>query len=268
MALNLERWRWDGIPEPEYILINLPAYELEVIARDSVQRRHRVVVGKPETPTPTLSSRLSHFTLAPDWHVPHSIATQEMLPRLKKDPGYLYRNNYRLTDAQGRGRNPWHINWSRVTKENFSYTIRQSPCCDNALGNIVFRFANPYAIYVHDTPARALFKASRRALSHGCIRLQNPMLLAAYLLRREGRPVQLPTEDECARHAALALCAPEPASAALRALCHLHRRERPASLPGRCVPPRRTPAPGPVWPAALSRNPRSNLCGLVIKIMQ
>ncbi|MFC6223694.1 L,D-transpeptidase family protein [Hymenobacter artigasi] len=199
VALNLERWRWDGIPEPEYILINLPAYELEVIARDSVQRRHRVVIGKPETPTPTLSSRLSHFTLAPDWHVPHSIATREILPRLKKDPGYLYRNNYRLTDAQGRGRNPWHINWATVTKENFSYTIRQSACCDNALGNIVFRFANPYSIYVHDTPARALFKASRRALSHGCIRLQNPMLLAAYLLRREGRPVQLPTEDECAR---------------------------------------------------------------------
>ena len=198
-ALNLERWRWDGIVEAEYILINLPAYELVVVARDSVQRRHRVVVGKPETPTPTLSSRLSYFTLAPDWHVPQSIATQEMLPRLKKDPGYLYRNNYRLTDARGRGRNPWHIDWSRVTPENFDYTIRQSGCCDNALGNIVFRFANPYSIYLHDTPARALFKSSRRALSHGCIRLQNPMLLAAYLLHREGRPVQLPTEDECAR---------------------------------------------------------------------
>lgn len=199
VALNLERWRWDDIPpEAEYILINLPAYELEVVARDSVQRRHRVVVGKPETPTPTLSSRLSYFTLAPDWHVPQSIATKELLPRLKKDPGYLYRNNYRLTDAQGRGRNPWHIDWSRVTAENFDYTIRQSACCDNALGNIVFRFANPYSIYLHDTPARALFKAPGRALSHGCIRLQTPMLLAAYLLRREGRPVQLPTEDECA----------------------------------------------------------------------
>ncbi|WP_460610517.1 L,D-transpeptidase scaffold domain-containing protein [Hymenobacter terrigena] len=197
-ALNLERWRWDDIAEAEYILINLPAYELQVIARDSVQRRHRVVVGKPETPTPTLSSRLSYFTLAPDWHVPQSIATQEILPRLKKDPGYLYRNNYRLTDARGQGRNPWHIDWSRVTPENFDFTIRQSGCCDNALGNIVFRFANPYSIYLHDTPARALFKSSRRAFSHGCIRVQNPMLLAAYLLRREGRPVQLPTEDECA----------------------------------------------------------------------
>ncbi|GAB2865497.1 L,D-transpeptidase family protein [Hymenobacter ruber] len=198
VALNLERWRWDDIPEAEYILINLPAYELEVVARDSVQRRHRVVVGKPETPTPTLSSRLSYFTLAPDWHVPQSIATKEILPRLKKDPGYLYRNNYRLTDAQGRGRNPWHINWAKVTEENFNYTVRQSACCDNALGNIVFRFANPYSVYLHDTPARALFKSAGRALSHGCIRLQNPMQLAAYLLRREGRPVQLPTEDECA----------------------------------------------------------------------
>jgi murein L,D-transpeptidase YcbB/YkuD len=90
VAANLERWRWDALPPlPDYVLINIAACELLVVAHDSVLRRHRVVVGKPATPTPTLSSSIDHFTLAPDWHVPRSIATREMLPRLQRDASYL-----------------------------------------------------------------------------------------------------------------------------------------------------------------------------------
>ena len=199
-ALNLERWRWEAVlGAPEYALINIPAYELQVVALDSVLRRHRVVVGAPQTPTPTLSSRISHFTLAPDWHVPHSIATREMLPHLRKDAGYLARNNYALYDDRDRQLDATRINWATVTAQRFPYTIRQSACCENALGNVAFRFANPYSVYLHDTPLRQLFARPYRALSHGCIRLEQPMELAAYLLRREGRPVQLPSEAECAR---------------------------------------------------------------------
>ncbi|QIX63270.1 L,D-transpeptidase family protein [Hymenobacter lutimineralis] len=199
-ALNLERWRWDALPaDSAYIFINIPAYELQLVAQDSVQRRHRVIVGKPETPTPTLSSRISHFTLAPDWYVPRSIATREMLPHLWADPGYLARNGLTLYDARGRPLDATRINWHQVTARNFSYVIRQSAGCDNALGNIVFRFANPYAVYLHDTPQRQLFNRSTRALSHGCIRVEQPLVLAAYLLRREHRQVELPTEAECAR---------------------------------------------------------------------
>ena len=198
VALNLERWRWDAITEPEYILINLPAFVLQVVRGDSVQQQHRVIVGQPETPTPTLSSAITYFTTAPDWHVPRSIATKEMLPRLKKDPGYLGRNGLALYDQQDRRRNPYHINWKSVTPESFVYTIHQSSGCDNALGNIVFRFNNPYSVYLHDTPVRELFDKPQRALSHGCIRVSGPMRLAAYLLRREGRTVRLPTEAECA----------------------------------------------------------------------
>ena len=201
VALNLERWRWDPIPAPEYILINIPAYELVVVAHDSVRQRHRVIVGKPETPTPTLSSSINHFTLAPDWHVPRSIATREILPRLKKDAGYLARNNLALYDDRGRILNPWRIAWARVTPQGFPYTIRQSAGCENALGNVVFRFPNPYSVYLHDTPTRQFFERPDRALSHGCIRLAEPPRLAAYLLRREGRPVQLPSDYECARQA-------------------------------------------------------------------
>ena len=200
VAANLERWRWDALPPtPDYVLINIAACELLVVARDSVLRRYRVVVGKPATPTPTLSSAIDHFTLAPDWHVPRSITTREMLPHLQRDASYLTQGNYALYDARGRLLDPRSINWAKVTARNFPYTIRQSAGCDNALGNIVFRFANPYAMYVHDTPERQVFAQPYRALSHGCIRLENPFALAAYLLRRGGQPVQLPSEAECAR---------------------------------------------------------------------
>jgi murein L,D-transpeptidase YcbB/YkuD len=200
-AVNLERWRWEPLADSVYVLINVPAYELLVVARDSVVRRHRVVVGAPRTPTPTLSSRLTHFTLAPDWHVPRSIATKEMLPRLKKDAGYLARYNYALYDGRGRLVNPASVNWAPVTAQNFAYSIRQSAGCDNSLGNIVFRFTNPYSVYLHDTPLRQYFARPVRALSHGCVRLETPMQLAAYLLRREGNTTSLPSDEECARQA-------------------------------------------------------------------
>ncbi|MFD2787204.1 L,D-transpeptidase family protein [Hymenobacter rubripertinctus] len=198
-AVNLERWRWEPLADSSYVLINVPAYELLVVEQDSVVRRHRVVVGAPRTRTPTLSSRLTHFTLAPDWHVPRSIATKEMLPRIKQDVGYLARHNYALYDGRGQLVNPASVAWATVTAQNFAYTIRQSAGCDNSLGNIVFRFANPYSVYVHDTPLRQYFARPARALSHGCVRLENPMQLATYLLRREGSAVQLPSNEECAR---------------------------------------------------------------------
>lgn len=199
-ALNLERWRWDPLPPTaEYALVNIPACELVVVADDSVRRRHRVVVGAPATPTPTLSSAIGSFTLAPDWHVPRSIATKELLPHLKQDVGYLARHHYALYDEQGRPLDPHGIAWARVSAATFAYAVRQSGGCENALGNIVFRFANPYAVYLHDTPLRELFARPGRALSHGCIRLETPFALAAYLLRREGRPALLPTDAECAR---------------------------------------------------------------------
>ncbi|GAB3823937.1 L,D-transpeptidase scaffold domain-containing protein [Hymenobacter jeollabukensis] len=201
VALNLERWRWRALPESEYVLVNLPAYELLVVRGDTVRQQHRVIVGKPRTPSPTLSSHILYFTLAPDWYVPRSIATKELLPRVKADPGYLARNHYALYDSRGRPLDPWQVAWSGVTSGNFSYIIRQTAGCDNALGNIVFRFPNPYSVYLHDTPVRQLFEQPQRALSHGCMRVAEPMRLAAYLLRREGQSAQLPDEATCARDA-------------------------------------------------------------------
>ncbi len=219
VAVNLERWRWDAWPADTgaYALVNLPAFELSVIAHDSVLRRHRVIVGKPQTPTPTLSSRIGYFTLAPDWRTPYSIATQEYLPRLKEDAGYLRRHNLALYDRRGRRRNPYHIDWDPVTAENFPFTIRQEASADNTLGSIVFRFANPYEVYVHDTPLRLFFKPPSRAFSHGCIRLDQPLALADYLLRHDGQPQPPLTAAECAR-------LPRPRNVYLRHPLPLHVR--------------------------------------------
>lgn len=194
VALNLERLRWDVVlPDSEaYILVNIPAYSLQIIDQGKVMQTHRVVVGKPDTPTPTLDSRLAVFMTAPEWRVPHSIAVREILPELQDDPGFLADNNYRLFDARNHLVNPWRVRWSRVTPQNFSYTIRQKSGRHNALGNLVFYFANQHAIYLHDTPARALFREPQRARSHGCVRIEKPLELAAYLLRQEHQQAALP----------------------------------------------------------------------------
>ncbi|WP_170172583.1 L,D-transpeptidase scaffold domain-containing protein [Hymenobacter rigui] len=198
-ALNLDRWRSEALPDSSYLLINLPAQQLYAVAADSLRARHRVIVGAPATPTPTLSSSIRYFTVAPEWRVPTSIATREMLPRLRHDASYLTRNNLRLYNQQGQPLDPATVNWQQVSARHFPYFIRQAAGCDNALGNIVFRFDNPYSVYLHDTPTRELFWQANRALSHGCVRLEKPFSLAYYLLQADGQHVQLPPEDACAR---------------------------------------------------------------------
>ncbi|WP_375436142.1 L,D-transpeptidase family protein [uncultured Hymenobacter sp.] len=194
VALNLERLRWDAsLPDSgDYALINIPAYQLQLIRAGRVVQTHRVVVGKAATPTPTLDSRIAVFVTAPEWRIPYSIAVTEILPELQNDPGFLAAHNYRLLDYRNRVVNPWRVNWQRVTPQTFPYTIRQAAGRRNALGNIVFYFANQHGIYVHDTPSRSLFREPRRDRSHGCIRVEKPLDLAAFLLKREGQLAALP----------------------------------------------------------------------------
>jgi len=186
LAGNLERWRSDSIPDSEYILINIPAFQLQVVRKGQVVATHRVIVGKPSSPTPILSSQIRYFTASPEWHVLASIAVKEMLPQIRRNPGYLAKNNLQLYDRHNNPVDASQVDWSTVTANNFAYVIRQSSGCDNALGHIVFRFDNPYSVYLHDTPNRTLFTKLVRAFSHGCIRLENPLLLAQLLLAREG----------------------------------------------------------------------------------
>ncbi|GAB3580647.1 L,D-transpeptidase family protein [Hymenobacter daeguensis] len=219
LALTLERWRWQAIPAPDsdYVLVNLPAYALEVVHRGQVVQTHRLVIGKPESPTPTLSSQLRAFTLTPEWRVPYSIASQELLPRLRENPGFAKANNYVIYNAQGEPVDARSVDWWEVRPERFTYTIRQSPGKGNALGTAIFRFANPYEIFLHATSRPRDFALAYRALGHGCIRLEHPRRLATFLLGADSTQAALPPEGT-------AEAAPRPRRYALRRPMPLHVR--------------------------------------------
>jgi murein L,D-transpeptidase YcbB/YkuD len=219
MAVTLERWRWQAIPAPDsdYVLVNLPAYALEVVRQRQVLQTHRLVIGKPESPTPTLSSQLKAFTLTPEWRVPYSIASQEMLPKLRDNPGFAKANNYVIYNAKGEQVDARRVDWWDVRPERFIYTIKQSPGKGNALGTVIFRFANPYEIFLHATSRPRDFALTYRALGHGCIRLEHPRRLATFLLGADSTQAALPPEG-------LAEAAPSPRRYALRRPVPLHVR--------------------------------------------
>lgn len=180
---NMERWRW--LPQElgaRYILVDVIGYQLDVMERDQSAFNMRVVVGKPSWPTPVLSSAISHVVLSPDWRVPVSIATRELLPILRSNPGYLAQHNMRLTSGS-RAIDPRRVNWGQVSASNFPYSLRQEPGPKNPLGTIKFLFQNRFQVYLHDTTSRSLFAKPDRALSHGCVRVERPTDLAEYVLR-------------------------------------------------------------------------------------
>ena len=191
LELNLERWRW--LPEDlgrRHIIVNIAAFELEVVEQEAVLLAMRVVVGGLRNRTPVLSDTMRYLVLNPYWHVPRSISVGEMLPKVRQDSSYLARSNLRV--FQGSGPNaqeidPATVDWAAVTPTDFPFRLRQDPGPVNALGRVKFMFINRFNVYLHDTPAHSLFEAARRDLSHGCIRLQRPIELAALLLRQDSR---------------------------------------------------------------------------------
>lgn len=181
---SLNYWRWTGrLQEREFILVNIPAARLQIIDKDAAtQISMKVIVGKPETKTPTFTAYMDKVIAYPYWTVPYSIATKEMLPKIKKNIAYLEANNLQVLDRKGRTVDPGSINWHGLSAKYFPYTLRQSTGCDNALGVLKFDIRSPFSIYLHDTNARHLFDRNNRFLSHGCIRVEKPMELAGYLL--------------------------------------------------------------------------------------
>ncbi len=191
IIINMERLRWINTTSENYILVNIPSYSLE-FHTNKVQRDFKVIVGKPSTPSPILESVVTHFTTAPDWKVPQSIFRKEMLPKIIKNSKYLTDHHYSIYDRNG---NEVTVNPARlkeISRNPSSYSIRQSSGCDNALGAVVFRFENTYGIYLHDTSQKQLFNNEERALSHGCIRVQQADKFAELLLENDGSEDQLP----------------------------------------------------------------------------
>ena len=183
IELNMERRRWvPPFPSDRYIEVNIPAFTLRVSEHGHDVMAMRVVVGKELLPTPVFADEITYLVINPQWNVPPTIASKEVLPELQKDPTYLSRNHMRLFDGD-RELDATTIDWASVDPTHFPYTVRQDPGSDNALGHLKFMLPNKFDIYLHDTPANALFNAKERDLSHGCVRVERPLDLATYLMQ-------------------------------------------------------------------------------------
>lgn len=181
IMLNMERWRW--MPEnlgEYYFLVNIAAFELQRIQSNTIIDRMDTVVGAPATQTPEFSDELEYVEFNPTWTVPYSIATKEMLPRLRRDP-FAYEAEFEVFIA-GKLASWGSIDWSAYGPGNFPFTFRQKPGPKNALGKVKFMMPNKHNIYLHDTPAKDKFLQTARAFSHGCIRLSRPVDLAYALV--------------------------------------------------------------------------------------
>lgn len=201
ILMNMERWRW--IPkrlvpkklDQKFIWVNIPEYKLYIYEDPNgdpdAERSYeevmsmRVVVGKTMHSTPIFSDKMEYVVMAPYWNVPNSIVEKEIKPAMLKNPNYLERNNMEIVTKE---KNPKpipisSIDWASVTEKNFPYMVRQKPGPKNSLGSIKFLFPNEHAVYLHDTPADALFSQRERGFSHGCVRVEKPIELAKYVLK-------------------------------------------------------------------------------------
>jgi murein L,D-transpeptidase YcbB/YkuD len=180
-----------------YVVVNLPATFAEAVENDKVVRRYRVIVGKTEKPSPTLTAEITSVNLNPTWTVPSSISKTEISAHMRKDPGYLSRMHMDVLDAHNMPIDPHSIDWSGAHTPNF--TVRQQSGAWNALGAVKIDMPNPYSVYMHDTNQRNLFSDDYRFDSHGCSRVDNVRDLATWLLQEE-----LPKWNRAAIDAAIA----------------------------------------------------------------
>jgi len=163
-----------------YVIVNLPATFAEAVEDDKVVRRYRVIVGKTEKPSPTLTAEITSVNLNPTWTVPSSISKTEISAHMRKDPSYLSRMHMDVLDAHDAPIDPRSVDWSGAHTPNF--TVRQQSGTWNALGAVKIDMPNPYSVYMHDTNQRNLFNDDYRFDSHGCSRVDNVRDLAAWLL--------------------------------------------------------------------------------------
>ena len=187
IQLNLERWRW--LPQDMgkyYILVNTAGYELAAFEDNEIVFMTRIIAGAPDRSTPAVAGPLQNVIFNPYWYIPRTIAVNDILPLQQRNPNYLQSMGIRvfkksktaMTEVQ-----PNNIGWKQLNEDNFPYQLRQDPGPKNSLGSIKFKFANDFALYLHDTPKKRLFDQETRAFSSGCIRVDSAIDLANYLLQ-------------------------------------------------------------------------------------
>ena len=186
LMINMERWRW--IPNDlglRYIVVNIADFSLTMVDEGRVRGTMRVVVGRNYRKTPVFSGTMTYLEFNPFWNIPRRLAIEDILPRVKKDPGYLEEQGIRIFSgwsADAVTLAPNEVDWSSLNKNYFPIRLQQAPGSKNALGRIKFMFPNQHAVYLHDTPAKGLFNRVSRDFSSGCIRVEDPATLAEFVL--------------------------------------------------------------------------------------
>ncbi len=192
IRLNMERMRW--MPRDfgaEHFLAIQPAYTLYYVKNGNIAWKTRIIIGKPTHQTSFFSDQMETIVFNPYWGVPQSIITKEMLPKLLRNPGWLDQEGYEITDKRGRRISSYNIDWGLYAgSRRVPFDVRQPPGNGNALGRVKFLFPNKHSIYMHDTPSRSLFKRRKRAFSHGCVRVQDPLRMAELVSGFDPRTIE------------------------------------------------------------------------------
>ena len=184
IEVNLERWRWVGYdPHESFVRVNIPEFKLYVIENEEPVLSIRAIAGTRERQTPVYSSVITSIELNPYWFVPPNILLNDIIPAVRRNIFYLEDRHMRILRDDWTGVDPMSVDWESDFEDGFPYIIRQDPGPYNEMGRIKFLFPNPYYITIHDTPFRELFEKPDRTLSSGCIRIDRPVELAAWILK-------------------------------------------------------------------------------------
>ena len=182
LRVNLERARWVLHEiKGEFVLVDIAGFDVAYFRNDEPIWTSKVVVGRPYRETPVFKSEITYVVLNPTWTIPPGILAKDTLPAVRRDPAYLTRHRIRVIDGNGREVSPSAVDWSRY-RNSVPYQLVQDPGPDNSLGLVKIMFPNPYLVYLHDSPAKALYDRDERAFSSGCIRVAKPFELTELVL--------------------------------------------------------------------------------------
>ncbi len=182
LETNLVRLRsMAGDLGPRYVMVNIPAAQVEAVENGRVVLRHTAIVGKIDRQTPLVNSKINEVVINPYWNAPESIIRKDIIPLMRKDPQYLAKNSIRILGPDGNEIDPTAVNWS--TEDAAKFRLRQDPGKGNAMASVKINFPSPDGVYMHDTPQQSLFSKLMRFDSSGCVRVQNVRDLVTWLLR-------------------------------------------------------------------------------------
>ncbi|WP_299491712.1 L,D-transpeptidase family protein [uncultured Shewanella sp.] len=185
LAVNyVEKHTFLAVREPQFIVVNIPGFNMILVENGEVMLDSRVIVGKPSRQTPLLSSEITNVVINPSWRVPRRIMYRDLLPKIRRDGQYINKGNYEVYDREGNRLLRTPSQWSDIAKGPFPYRLVQKPGEKNTLGRYKFYFPNDFSIFLHDTSTPNLFQKANRALSSGCIRIEKVKFLAEWMAEK------------------------------------------------------------------------------------